>query len=93
MDDVYAKLAMRRGGKRQNQVSIIVHQEEVGVRGPFILSSPGPHNDIQKYNVQPNPEDVKLAASSEDSLELHKSHIRLLVEKIQQPSSPYELRV
>ena len=29
LDDVHAKLAMRRGVKRRNQVSIIVHQEVV----------------------------------------------------------------
>ena len=41
LDYINTKLAMRRGGKRQNQLSIIIHQEEVGVRGPFILSSLG----------------------------------------------------
>ena len=86
LGDVQAKLAMRWGEKRQNQVSIIMHHEEVGVRGPFILSSPGPHKDIQKYVAQPNPENVNQAAISEDSLQLHKSHIRLWVEQIQQPS-------
>ena len=29
LDDVHAKLAMRRGGKRQNQMSIIIHHEEL----------------------------------------------------------------
>ena len=47
LDDVHAKLDMRRDGKRRNKVSIIIHQEGAGVRRPFILSSPGPHNDIQ----------------------------------------------
>ena len=31
LGDVHAKLAMRRGGKRQHQVSIIIHQEEAVV--------------------------------------------------------------
>ena len=26
---VHAKLAIRRGGKRQNQISVVIHQEEV----------------------------------------------------------------
>ena len=96
LDDVHPKFAMRRGGKRQNQVSIVIHQE-VGVHyqrsssrsevsWPFILSSPGPHKSIHIEIVQPNPENVNPAAISEDSLQVHKSPIRLWVEQTQQPS-------
>ena len=98
LNDVHAKLAMRRGGKRQNQVSNMIHQEVIHyqksssrseVRGPSILSSPGPHKGIRKEIAQPNPENVNPAAVSEDSLQLHTSHIRLWVEQIQQPSWSY----
>ena len=77
---------------------IIIHHEVVTpcqksssrseVRGPFILSSPGPHKGIHKELVQPNPENVNPAAISGDSLHLHTSHIRLWVEQIQERANP-----
>ena len=53
---------------------------------PLIPGIPQRHPEII---VQPNPENVNPPAMSEDSLQLHKSHIRLWVEQIQQPSWSY----
>ena len=38
LDDVHAKLAMRRGERRQNQISIIFQMVKVGLGGSFVLS-------------------------------------------------------